>query len=413
MSRSSADARRADRLLQLAWIAVGVYVIALGIATVLRVQGDFNVYYRAGTRVLRGEAIYRIDESSHFLYAPIIAIVFAPFAALPLRAAQFAWFLISGVSLLALIPGTARMLFGRARQLTPALILVPVILCARFIDNNIEHGQINLPTLALTLWAIVVGEEERPIASGAMLAVAILIKPFAGLAALFLLLEGKWRSILVSIACGLLLMFAPTLVFGPRGALDQTVAYLQVVSSMTDRYTTMLTNQSATSAIARLMSLAARAGAPASHASLYIGTGIELALVAAVVTWFFRLPDSEGQALRPHRFQLAALFCIMPSLVPISWKSYYVALLVPYMLLTFVTWSERPSGAAPPTLTMALVAVSALLNWIPGTRPNHYALFFSAHFLSSLVLLAAIAITSQWWRESAGCRLTAVRTVNS
>ena len=143
------------------------------------------------------------------------------------------------------------MLFGRARQLTPALILVPVILCARFIDNNIEHGQINLPTLALTVWAIVVGEEERPIASGAMLAVAILIKPFAGLAALFLLLEGKWRSILVSIACGLLLMFAPTLVFGPRGALDQTVAYLQVVSSMTDRYTTMLTNQSATSAIAR------------------------------------------------------------------------------------------------------------------------------------------------------------------
>ena len=103
MSRSSADARRADRLLQLAWIAVGVYVIALGIAAVLRVQGDFNVYYRAGTRVLQGEAIYRIDESSHFLYAPIIAIVFAPFAALPLRAAQFAWFLISGVSLLALI----------------------------------------------------------------------------------------------------------------------------------------------------------------------------------------------------------------------------------------------------------------------------------------------------------------------
>ncbi len=413
MSRSSADARRADRLLQLAWIAVGIYVVALGIAAVLRVQGDFNVYYRAGARVLHGESIYRLDESSHFLYAPIIAIVFAPFAALPLRAAQFAWFLISGVSLIALIPGSARMLFGRERQLTPALILIPVILCARFIDNNIEHGQINLPTLALTVWAIVLGEEDRAMASGAMLAAAILIKPFAGLAALFLLLEGKWRSIFVSIACGLILILAPMLVFGPRGALDQTVAYLQVVSSMTDRYTTMLTNQSATSAIARLMSIGARAGAPASHASLYIGTGIELALVAAVVIWFFRMPDSGGQDMRPHRFQLAALFCIMPSLVPISWKSYYVALLVPYMLLTFVTWSERPSGATTPALTMALVAVSALLNWIPGTRPNHYALFFSAHFLSSIVLLAAITITSQWWRESADCRLTAVRTVNS
>ncbi len=413
MSRSSADARPADRLLQFAWIAVGVYVIALGIAAVLRVQGDFNVYYRAGSRVLQGESIYRLDESSHFLYAPIIAIVFAPFAALPLRGAQFAWFLVSGVSLIALIPGSARTLFGRERHLTPALILVPVILCARFIDNNIEHGQINLPTLALTVWAILLGEEDRTIASGAMLAAAILIKPFAGLAALFLLLEGKWRPILFSLICGLILMLAPILAFGLHGAIDQTVAYLEVVRSMTDRYTTMLTNQSATSAIARLMSIGARAGAPTSHASLFIGTGIELAIVAAIVIWFFRMPDSGEQGLLPHRFQLAALFCIMPSLVPISWKSYYVALLVPYMLLTFVTWSERPTGSTTPMLTLALVAVSAILNWIPGTRPNHYALFFSAHFLSSLVLLAAIAVTWRWWRESADCRLTPVRTVNS
>ena len=187
------------------------------------------------------------------------------------------------------------MLFGRERRLTPALILVPLILCARFIDNNIEHGQINLPTLALTVWAIVLGEEDRAIASGAMLALAILIKPFAGLAALFLLLEGKWRPIVFSIGFGLLLMLAPILVFGPRGALEQTIAYLQVVGSMTDRYTTMLTNQSATSAVARLMShRCASAGAPASHAALYIGTAIELALVAAIVIWFFRRSDSGG-----------------------------------------------------------------------------------------------------------------------
>ena len=244
MSRARADARRADRLVQLAWIAIGVYAVALGIAAVLRAQGDFNVYYRAGARVLSGEAIYRLDESSHFLYAPIIAIAFAPFAALPLQAAQFAFFLISGISLIALIPGAARMLFGRAHRLTPLLIVLPVIVCARFIDNNIEHGQINLPTVALTIWAIVLAEEDRAIAAGAMLALAILIKPFAGLAALFLLLEGKWRPMVFSIGFGLLLMLAPILVFGPRGALAQTLAYLQVVGSMTDRYTTMLTNQS-------------------------------------------------------------------------------------------------------------------------------------------------------------------------
>jgi hypothetical protein len=402
VSRSRTDAQRAHRILQLAWIAIGIYLVALGVAAVLRVQADFNVYYRAGTRVLHGETIYRLDESSHFLYAPIFAIAFAPFAALPLRAAQCAWYLVSGASLIALILGSARMLFGRTRTLSAALILVPVILSARFIDNNIEHGQINLPTLALAAWAIIFAEEDRAIVAGAMLATAILIKPFAGLAALFLLLEGKWRPILFSIVFGIILLIAPIAVFGPLGALDHTFAYLKVVSSMTDRYTTMLTNQSATSAVARLMSIGARAGVPASHAALYIGTAIELALVAAVIFWFLRTPASEPRgAWLPHRFQLAEFFCIMPSLVPISWKSYYAALLIPYMVLTFVLWTERGPGSPTPTLTLALVAASAILNWIPGSRPNHYALFFSAHFVSSIILMAAI-VAAAWWRECAG-----------
>jgi hypothetical protein len=398
VSRTRTDAQRAHRLVQLAWIAIGVYLVALGVAAVLRVQGDFNVYYRAGTRVLQGESIYRLDESSHFLYAPIFAIAFAPFAALPLRAAQFAWYLVSAVSLVALILGAGRMLLGRERHLTPALIVVPVILCARFIDNNIEHGQINLPTLALTVWAIVFGEEDRAIASGAMLAAAILIKPFAALAGLFLLFEGKWRPLLFTAVFGVSLLIAPIAVFGPVGTLDHTLAYLKVVSSMTDRYTTMLTNQSAASAVARLMSIGASAAQ--SHAALYIGTAIELALVAAVTMWFLRSSDHEPDGMPHHRFQLAAFFCIMPSLAPISWKSYYAALLVPYLLLTYVLWTERPSESPRPTLLLALVAFSVILNWIPGSRPNHFALFFSAHFLASLVLLVAIVVAASWWQRS-------------
>jgi hypothetical protein len=413
VSRTRTDAQRAHRLVQLAWIAIGVYLIALGVAAVLRVQGDFNVYYRAGTHVLRGESIYRLDESSHFLYAPIFAIAFAPFAALPLRAAQFAWYLVSAVSLVVLILGSGRMLLGRERRLTPALIVVPVILCARFIDNDIEHGQINLPTLALTVWAIVFGEEDRAIASGATLAAAILIKPFAVLAALFLLLEGKWRPVLLSAVFGAILLIAPIAVFGPVGALDHTLAYLKVVSSMTDRYTTMLTNQSAASAVARLMSIGSAAGAAQSRAALYIGTAIELALVAAVTMWFLRSPEEEPDRMPPHRFQLAALFCIMPSLAPISWKSYYAALLVPYLLLTFVLWTERPAGSPRPTLLLALVAFSVILNWIPGSRPNHLALFFSAHFLSSLVLLVAIVVAASWWQRSADRTPTPLPAVSS
>ncbi len=401
MSRADTDAERARRLVTLAWLAIGIYLVGLGLAALLRVQGDFNVYYRSGTRVLNGEPIYRLDESSHFLYAPIFAIAFAPFAALPLRTAQFVWYLLNAVSIVAMIRGAARMLLGRERQLSPALILVPVILTAHLIDNNIEHGQINLATLALTIWAIVFGEEDRSSWSGAMLAAAVLIKPFAGLAALFLLLEGKWRPILYAIVFGIILLIAPIAVFGPHGALDHTIDYFKVVSSMTDRYTLMLTNQSATSAVARILSLGTRPAAPSLHAALLVGTAIEVALIGAVVFWFVRSRDSERGGLLPHRFQLAALFCIMPSLVPISWKSYYAALLAPYMLLTFVLWTDRSPDSATPTMTLAMLAASAILNWIPGNRPNRIALFFSAHFLSSLALLAAIVSAARWWRPRA------------
>src|ERR1700733_6186186 len=207
VSDSSADA--SHRSVRLAWIAIGIYLCALGISAVLRTQGDFAVYYRTGMRVLHGEAIYRLDENSHFLYAPIFAIFFAPFAALPLHAAQFAWYLVCAFSLIALILGSHRMLLGRERRPVAALLVIPLVLCAVFVNNNIEHGQINLPTLALVVWSIILAEEDRAAISGCALAAAILIKPFAALAALFLLLEGRWRPIAFSIFFAIVLLVAP------------------------------------------------------------------------------------------------------------------------------------------------------------------------------------------------------------
>ena len=146
------------RARQLAWLAVGVYLVGLGISATFRAQGDFNVYYRAGHRVLLGHAIYPPDDSDRFLYAPIFAIAFAPFALLPRHLAQFVFFAINAFSLIELILGAGVILFGRDRQLPAALIVVPVLLSFRFIDNNFDHGQINLPTLALIVWAIIYAE---------------------------------------------------------------------------------------------------------------------------------------------------------------------------------------------------------------------------------------------------------------
>src|SRR5271170_171538 len=201
------------RARQFAWLAVGAYLVGLGISATLRSQGDFNVYYHAGRRVRHAAAIYPPADSDRFLYAPIFAIAFAPLALLPRHLAQFVFFAINAFSLIELILGAGVILFGRERQLPATLLVVPVLLSFRFIDNNFDHGQINLPTLALIVWAIVYAEESRDAPAGLMLAAAILIKPFALLAAVHLLIRKHFAPLAWSVAAGIVLILLPIVIF--------------------------------------------------------------------------------------------------------------------------------------------------------------------------------------------------------
>jgi Glycosyltransferase family 87 len=380
----------ATRARQFAWLAIGLYLAGLGVSATFRSQGDFNVYYRAGHRVLSGLAIYPPDDSDRFLYAPIFAIAFAPLATLPRHLAQFVFFAINAFSLIELVVGTGIILLGRERQLPAALVVVPVLLSFRFIDNNFDHGQINLPTLALIVWSVIYAGESRDGRAGLMLAAAILIKPFAVLAAIHLAIRRQFATLAWAVAAGIALLIVPIAIFGPHRWIDQTGAYITAVASMTNRYRTMLTNQSAVSAVARLMSLRVGADAETSPAATIVGMGLEFVLVAAVSLWDSM--SGERKTLRSS-FALCGLFCLMPSFAPISWKSYYAAMLVPYMALTAALWTDRRAGKEGASISVwVLFALSVLLNLATADYVNRLALFYSAHLFSSLFALATLFV---------------------
>jgi len=381
------DSERARRL---AWLALGIYILGLGISAVLRLQGDFFVYYRAGHRVLHGLAIYPADETDRFLYAPIFAIAFAPFALLPRYAAQGLWFVFNAWGLVAFITGTVIMLFGRSRLLSAPLLAIPVLLSFRFIGNNIEHGQINLPILALCAWAIVYAREDRSWLAGVMLAAAVLVKPFALLAALYLSLRRKWPALGCALIAGAAMFVLPIFVFGPGRLGEQTSAYLHTVASMTTQYRTMLTNQSAVAAAARLMVRFVDPTQAEGSAPFRIGMAVEGILVAAVSLWTVVGAGADASCAVGDRYVVAGFFCLMPGFAPISWKSYFAALVVPYMLLSDELW-VRQRLSAP---AWALLVGSVLLNFLPGRRLNRIALYYSANFLSSLMVLAAVALVA-------------------
>jgi hypothetical protein len=379
----------ATRARQFAWLAIAAYLVGLGISATFRAQGDFNVYYRAGHRVLHSLAIYSPDDSDRFLYAPIFALAFAPLAMLPRHLAQFVFFAINAFSLIELILGAGVILFGRERKLPAVLIVVPVLLSFRFIDNNFDHGQINLPTLALIVWAIIYAGESHNARAGLMIAAAILIKPFALLAALHLVIREYFSTLGWAVAMGIALLIVPILVLGPRGSIAQTGAYAAAIASMTNRYRTMLTNQSAVSAVARVMSLRVGADAETSATATIVGMGLEMILILTVLLWDWKSGEREKFG---SRLALCGLFCLMPSFAPISWKNYYAALLVPYMALTAALWTDRAAEERAPNSVWTLFALSVLLNLATGNYLNRLALFYSAHFLSSMLALAAVFV---------------------
>ncbi|HVA76250.1 MAG TPA: glycosyltransferase family 87 protein, partial [Candidatus Binataceae bacterium] len=232
-------------------------------------------------------------------------------------------------------------------------------------------------------------------ASGAMLAAAILVKPFAVLAGLYLLLRGRFAALGWTIVAAMALLAAPILLFGPHGLVDQTADYLRSVASMSDRYRTMLTNQSAVAWIARLELRAGADAAAAGARPLWMGMGFEGVLIALEAQWIWRAVRTPGDEIDRDRSALAGLFCLMPGFAPISWKSYFAALLVPYMLLVATLLAAPPRGARVRPKALAYFAISILLNFVPGRRLGNLALFYSAHFLSSTAAFFAVA-TGVW-----------------
>ncbi|MGH7947676.1 MAG: glycosyltransferase family 87 protein [Candidatus Binataceae bacterium] len=384
------DSRHARRL---AWTVLAIYLGVLSVSSTLRNQGDYRVYYVAGERVLRGEEVYAPSDKNKFIYAPVIAYAFAPFALLPKYPSKTVWFLVNAAALLAFLYGSTVMLFGRGTALSAPLVFVPTLLSFRFIENNFHHGQINLLVLAAIVWSIVYVRENRTARGGALLGAAILVKPFALVAALYLMLDRRWRALVWTGVAIAALLVAPILLLGPERWVSEMKAYQDAVLIMGKRYRTMSINQSAVAAVARVTGGApwGPLGTPAA-----IAMGFEMVMLIAVAAWIFRARTDQLANPWPLRFALAGLFCVMPSITPISWKSYYASLLVPYMVLTMSIWMDQPRGVRSSRAVWILIAISFAVNIVPTYRLNKLALFYSSHLISSLLVLAAVFAASRY-----------------
>lgn len=385
-----------------AWTLIVLYLCGFAISAALRTQSDFVIYRNAGIEAAHAGQIYNFKDPSPFQYAPIYAVAFIPFGRTSPRLAQLLWFLLSmAVALPAVILGTSRLLFGHEFELRWELIVIPVLLCTRFIHPNFDHGQINLLLLAMIVWGLALANQSRLVAAGALLATSVLAKPFSVPVILYLLGRGRVRFNVSLLFFVVVLLLLPAVFVGARYALHETAEYIRSLTTRVPNLSHDLYNkynQSAAAIAVRLFATTKqRGGLLSQSAAATLGFLFQCALALAVIVRIgVRWNRTTGQNAR---LSLAALFCTAAAFSPVSWLEYYVVLEVPYMALVFIACSNGEATCHRASIARYVLAGSLVLNL--GTRFFEAALYYGAVYFGSLVALVTIlALTTIEQAES-------------
>jgi alpha-1,2-mannosyltransferase len=221
-------------------LGLGLHVWELAGPTWNKVRGvdhgrDFASYYYAVQAAHRDLNPYdtrqlgklaRADatrQSVHpFFYPPTFLLT--QVWALPLRLPQAyrVWFWLDSLFLLAALLALWQWLPG------PATLVGMGVILASFtpIHDNHWMGQANLPVLAAMLWGLYLAERERPVAGGALLGLACMLKMSPALLVLWWLARRRFVAALSACgaALGLSLLALPLVELG-----DQLHFYLDVL----------------------------------------------------------------------------------------------------------------------------------------------------------------------------------------
>ena len=166
---------------------------------------DFAAYYYAAVRLGLGHGLYpqlrhdfTVGELGLFLYPPPVAAAFLPFTVIPVEAASVIWAGLLLMLAAVVIVALTRPVDARLRPLAAGLLVFSIPL-----QTEVANGNLTLVTLALVLvaWRL----RARSAASGALLALALLIKLMPALLVPFVVAAGRWR-VAAAMALALLLV---------------------------------------------------------------------------------------------------------------------------------------------------------------------------------------------------------------
>lgn len=328
-----------------AWIAAAVLVAAAILAgdRVVREMPDLEVYWRAADRARTAQPLYRADDEHYqFKYLPAFAVLSVPLAALPLQTAKQAWLIASVLLLVALVALSVALPPERRRPAWLLTLLVSMAM-AKFYGHELILGQVNILFGVAVLLALHAMRLGREVPAGALLAFAIVVKPYAVIFLPWLLARRRAGSIAAAAGGVAAVLALPAVVYGIRETVALHAAWWRTVSESTAPNLLNADNVSIAAMYAKWIG-------PGGVATVLAGA-TTAALLAGIVLVFRR---RKGESF-PEGLEGALLLTCIPLISPQGWD--YVFLVSTPAVVYLLNYQDR----VPQPLRIAALASVAIV----------------------------------------------------
>jgi len=410
---SNESTRLAIAMLAVVILAAGLYFAGKSGGDPLAYRNDFNVFYHAAREVLAERDPYQssLADWTPYLYPPLLAIVLAPLALLPLPVAAYVWFLINAVSTIAaaLMParlcGDDEQLSGSTNEgkaagseggpVAPLFAALSLLIVARFVLDNFSLGQVNPLVAALAAAHVYLYSRDKKIASALALSIAVSIKLTPLVLIAYHVARRRWKFAAAALATCVALTALSFVPLGSRAPEAFQVFVNRTIKNEQGYDLADAGNQSLRGALARLtqdstgmLDQAATdlSRRPFDTLTLMISF---LLLSVAMIT---------ASRARTELLAAAPFLCCFVLLSPLSWKAHFVMLILPVVCL--VAEAVRARGTRRAILIGVLAVIFVLFNLtsprVIGLQSAEWADAHSLVFIGALLTFVASVYTARF-----------------
>ena len=363
-------------------ILIAALAALLWFGRVHRDLPDFEVYRTAATRALAAEPLYRPEDGHwQFKYLPAFALAMAPFAVLPQAASRPLWFALSVVLLVVFVRRSVAALPDK-RLTNRTLTWLAVLLVGRFYVHELDLGQTNILLGALLLAAFAAAARGRPLAGGALVGLAVFVKPYALILVPWLPIAAGWPALGAALAVLAVGLVAPAAAYGWQGNASLVAGWLRTVTETTSPNLLFAENIS-------LAAMWAKWLGPSDAATVLAwSSGAALIAVAAAAVAYRR------RASTPTYLEFGLLLLLVPLVSPQGWD-YVLLIATPGFLVLANALLRLPPVARVPLAAMLAIMALTIFDLLGRTL---YMRLMELSILTVVTLVLVAGLVLVRWR---------------